>query len=189
MTYPRPPATRAATQRARTVTFHAFHAYHRKLWMRYAHIQVGGRAAETVVQNAFGRLRQTWDHALRQESVPRYAWTLLKEEVDDWLAARDRTPQLVGTAAFEQAIRRLLLQEMLDEFAVLSEEIGLYSAIAELPERQQDVIVLRFVLACTEEDTAAFLGIRTGTVRSHIRYARRRLATALHMRYEDEDTK
>lgn len=187
MTHPPFPMTGAAMAQTRSVTFQAFHAYHRKLWMRYAHTQVGGRAAEAVVQAAFTRLRQNWAHALEQESVPRYAWTLLKEEVEAWLDTRDRKPQLVGTAAFDQAIRRLLLHELRDEFAVLSEEIGLYSAISELPERQQDVIVLRFVLNCTEVETAEFLGVRTGTVRSHIRHARRRLAKALHMRHEDID--
>ncbi|MEU0990016.1 sigma-70 family RNA polymerase sigma factor [Streptomyces sp. NPDC005953] len=187
MSDPRLPVASAAVVQSRSVTFQAFHTFHRKMWMRYAHTQVGGRAVEAVVQAAFARLQQNWDHALQQESVPRYAWTLLKDEVDTWLAARDRQPQLVGTAAFYQAIQRARFQELCDEFAVLSEEIGLYTAISELPERQQDVIVLRFVLNCTEEETADFLGIRTGTVRSHIRHARRRIATALHMRHEDSD--
>ncbi|MCM2389926.1 RNA polymerase sigma factor [Streptomyces albipurpureus] len=168
--------------RSRTVTFGAFHEYHRKLWMRYAHVQVGSReAAERVVHKAFAQLRSTWDYALCQESVHSYAWTLLKEQVDTWLYERGLEPQLAEAAGFERAIRRLLIDELLDGFVVLAEEIGLYSAISELPERQQDVIVLRYVLACTDEKTADFLGIETSTVRSNIRHARAALASKLNI--------
>jgi RNA polymerase sigma factor (sigma-70 family) len=174
---------------SRKVTFEAFHEYHRRLWMRYAHTQVGRQAAEGVVHRAFARLRQSWDRALVQESVPRYAWALLKEEVDHWLDQRQLEPQLAGNAGFERAIQQLLLHEMCDKFSVLSEEIGLYSAIAELPERQQDVVVLRYVLSCTETETADFLGMGTATVRSHVRHAREALARKLNIPLGESERK
>jgi RNA polymerase sigma-70 factor (ECF subfamily) len=62
---------------------------------------------------------------------------------------------------------------------VLEGEIGLYGAIAALPERQYDVMVLRYVLRAPDEDVAAYLGIELSTVRSHVRHARRRLARML----------
>ncbi|MFI6287601.1 RNA polymerase sigma factor [Streptomyces sp. NPDC051018] len=172
-----------------TVTFEAFHEYHRRLWMRYAHTQVGRRAAEAVAEKAFVRLRGSWEQALTQESVPRFAWTLLKEEVDAWLDQRGLEPQLAGTAGFERAVQRLVLDGSCDGFSVLSEEIGLYSAISELPERQQDVVVLRYVLSCTEDETAGLLGIGTATVRSHVRHARGGLARRLGIPLDDLNRK
>ncbi|MFJ7147591.1 sigma-70 family RNA polymerase sigma factor [Streptomyces sp. NPDC100445] len=170
------------------LTFDAFHAYHRKLWMRFAHTQVGSRpAAETVVDAACLRLRNAWPHALAQESVPRYAWTVLKEEVHRWLTERGLPPQ-VGDAAYLTAVQKLLLHEMRDELRVISQEIGLYAAISTLPERQYDVTMLRFLLGMEEPEVADYLGIDVATVRSHIRHARRSLARQLHIPYQDKDT-
>ncbi|MEU6476647.1 sigma-70 family RNA polymerase sigma factor [Streptomyces sp. NPDC047017] len=169
------------------LTFGAFHAYHRKLWMRYAHTQVGSRrAAESVVDAACARLKATWPHVLLQESVPRYAWMVLKEEVQRWLDDRGISPQ-VGDAAMLTAIQKLLMYEMRDELHVISQEIGLYTAISALPERRYDVIVLRFLLGKDEEQVAEYLGIDTATVRSHIRHARRSLAKELHIPYQETD--
>jgi RNA polymerase sigma factor (sigma-70 family) len=175
-------APRDAREGLLGLTFDAFHDRHRQLWMRYAHTQVGSRpAAETVVDNACARLKGDWKHVLAQESVPRYAWSLLKEEVHRWLDARGLQPLLVPAAAFHAAVGKLLLHETRDEFAVLEGELGLYGAIAGLPERQYDVIVLRFVLGNDEEHVAEYLGIELATVRSHVRHARRRLARALNV--------
>lgn len=168
------------------LTFDAFHAYHRKLWMRFAHTQVGSRsAAESVVDAACARLKTTWQHVLTQESVPRYAWTVLKEEVHHWLDERGLQPQ-VGDAAILTAIQKLLLHEMRDELRVISQEIGLYAAISTLPERRYDVIVLRFLLGMDDEEVAEYLGIDHATVRSHIRHARRSLAKQLHIPLKDD---
>ncbi|MCS0603733.1 sigma-70 family RNA polymerase sigma factor [Streptomyces sp. LP11] len=180
----------AALPRARSgrlaLTFEAFHDYHRKLWMRFAHIQVGSRSsAEAVVDAACVRLKKTWPHALLQESVPQYAWQVLKEEVHRWLAERRLEPQ-VGDAAYLTAVQKLLMHEMRDELRVISQEIGLYAAISALPERQYDVILLRFLLGMGEAEVAEYLGIDGATVRSHIRHARRSLAKQLHIPYKDD---
>ncbi|GAA2424230.1 sigma-70 family RNA polymerase sigma factor [Streptomyces glaucus] len=181
-TEPPPPPGRLA------LTFDAFHAHHRKLWMRFAHTQVGSRsAAETVVDAACVRLRNAWPHVLAQESVPRYAWTVLREEVHRWLADRGLRPQ-VGDAAYLTAVRKLLLHEMRDELRVITREIGLYTAISALPERQYDVVMLRFLLGMEEAAVAEYLGIDAAAVRSHIRHARRSLARRLHIPHQEKET-
>ncbi|MFE8941960.1 RNA polymerase sigma factor [Streptomyces sp. NPDC007872] len=169
------------------LTFKAFHEHHRRLWMRTAHVQVGSAAAaEAVVTRACARLEASWPHALAQESLRQYAWMVLKEEVHRWLTERDLKPQ-VGDAAFMVAVQKLLMHEMRDELRAISQEIGLYTAIAALPERQYDVILLRFVLGREESEVAEYLGIEVATVRSHIRHARRSLARDLNMAYKETD--
>ncbi len=162
------------------LSFDAFDASHHRLWLRYAHTQVGGReAAQRVVEDACRHLMDHWVHALRQPSLTAYAWTVLKEHVARWLSERGRRPLLAETAAFHAAARKTLLYELRDEFAVLEGEIELYGAISRLPERQYDAVVLRYVLGCSEEEVAGYLGFETAVVRSHIRYAKRRLAREL----------
>ncbi|HZG06124.1 MAG TPA: sigma-70 family RNA polymerase sigma factor [Streptomyces sp.] len=164
------------------LTFEAFHEYHHRLWLRYAQTQVGSRAgAEAVVEAAGRHLLRDWAHALEQESVPAYAWAVLKEHIRAWLDDHGREPALVETAAFDAACRARLLPELRDEFAVLESGIGLYSAIAALPERQYDAIVLRYVLGCTDEEVAEYLGCGPAALRSRVRHAKRRLAASLNL--------
>ncbi|MFB7666038.1 RNA polymerase sigma factor [Kitasatospora sp. NPDC056138] len=168
--------------RRQTVTFSAFHEYHHRLWLRYAHTQVGSRsAAQAVVDELSADLLESWEHVLEQESVPGYAWALLRDHVHSWLDRHGRPPALVDTAAFRATISKLLVHEMRDEFAVIESELGLYAAIAVLPDRQYDVIVLRYVLGLTSTETADRLGIEEATVRSHVRHAKRGLARKLHL--------
>ncbi|HEV7625362.1 MAG TPA: sigma-70 family RNA polymerase sigma factor [Streptomyces sp.] len=168
------------TRRRLLLSFDAFDASHHRLWLRYAHTQVGTReAAQRVVEDACRHLLDHWAHALRRQSLTEYAWTILKEHVARWLSERGQRPQLAETAAFHAAVRKALLFELRDEFAVLEGEIALYAAIARLPERQYDTVVLRYVLGCTEEEVAAYLGFETAAVRSHISYAKRKLAREL----------
>ncbi|WP_063771889.1 RNA polymerase sigma factor [Kitasatospora mediocidica] len=168
--------------RQSVMTFAAFHEYHHKLWLRYAHTQVGSRrAAQSVVDALCADLLETWEHVLEQESVPGHAWTLLKDHVHTWLQQHHHQPALVGTAAFQATIGKLLVSELRDQFAVIESELGLYAAIALLPDRQYDTVVLRYVLGLTATETAERLGIEEATVRSHIRHARRALARELHL--------
>jgi RNA polymerase sigma factor (sigma-70 family) len=169
-----------AGAQSRQLTFDAFHQYHHKPWLRFTQIHVGGRrSAEAVVDAACRELLRNWEHVLRQPSVPAYAWAVLKDHVARWLREHDLEPALPGTAAFHATVRRLRLYEPKDEFAVLEGALALYTAISRLPERQYDVIVLRFVLGVSDEDIAGYLGSGVGTVHSHIRHAKRRLAREL----------
>ncbi|MFJ9211991.1 RNA polymerase sigma factor [Streptomyces sp. NPDC102264] len=183
-----PPVSPDGTVHRLALTFDAFDARHHTLWLRYAHTQVGGRdAAETVVDATCARLLEHWPHVLTQESVARYAWALLKEEVAWWLDDHDMEPALVDTAAFHAAVRKLLDHEKRDRFDVLQREIGLYRAISRLPERQYDVVVLRYVLQIPDEEVAEYMGIEVATVRSHVRHARRRLARHLDVRAPERE--
>jgi len=52
-------------------------------------------------------------------------------------------------------------------------------AVAALPPAMRDVVLLRFLLRLSEEETAAALGVRVGTVKSRAARARRALQEAL----------
>ncbi|QMU76640.1 sigma-70 family RNA polymerase sigma factor [Streptacidiphilus sp. PB12-B1b] len=174
-------------QRRETLTLNAFVTYHHKLWLRYATLQVvDGRQAAQLVRQVCEQLAQEWDEVLLKPSVPQYAWTVLKDHTAAWLGERSRTPVVPDTKEFRDAISRLLLREATGEFDVLESELGLYGAIAELPERQYDVITLRYAFDMADHDIAATLGITAETVRSHAMRAKRRLAVKLKHLLKEE---
>ncbi|MET9949454.1 sigma-70 family RNA polymerase sigma factor [Streptomyces sp. NPDC006341] len=52
----------------------------------------------------------------------------------------------------------------------------MYEAIAELPDRHCDVVLLTFLMGLETAEVAHRMGIAVGTVRSHLHTARRMLA-------------
>ncbi|WP_344579738.1 RNA polymerase sigma factor [Streptomyces lunalinharesii] len=161
------------------LTFQAFLATHARKWLAYAYLHTGSEdAARDVTSAAYGRLSQMWPHALRQASVEAYAWSLLKEQVMEWLYDRRQPIALTGTAAFA-VVTHALLRECQQQFAMLESQLGLYAAISRLPERQCDVIVLRHVVGYRDGEIAALLGVDEVTVRSYASRGKRKLAAAL----------
>jgi RNA polymerase sigma factor (sigma-70 family) len=57
--------------------------------------------------------------------------------------------------------------------------LELREAILTLPPKFRDVLLLRYVLSCSEEETAAALGIRLGTLKSRTNRARAALGELL----------
>ncbi|WP_189133863.1 RNA polymerase sigma factor [Wenjunlia tyrosinilytica] len=178
-----PPPLRS---RRLALTFEAFHDTYHRGWLRFAHLQVGDAdAARTVVDLLCAQLAGGWSHALKQGNVQFYAWALLKEHIAARLEERNHRVALVETAAFASAVTRML-DVTEDRFAVLECGICLYGAIARLPERQYDAVVLRFVLGYPEAEAAALLGVKASTVRSTVSFAKRRMAKDLDIAWETQ---
>ena len=78
-----------------------------------------------------------------------------------------RQPAVAGDASPERA--------QPDSSAALE----LKAAIADLPPALRDVLLLRYLLRLSEEETAAALGVRVGTVKSRAARARQRMADAI----------
>ena len=57
--------------------------------------------------------------------------------------------------------------------------LELREAILALSPKLRDVLLLRYLLGCSEEETAAALGIRLGTLKSRTNRARAALAELL----------
>lgn len=173
------PAPRMLPDRRLAVTYEAFHDSEYKSWVRYALLHTGSReAAEEIAGAVSFRLAVTWLDVLRQESVPACTWRILKEQVAGWLSAHERCVTLAGAAAFEAVSSALCDGEVCSVPPTGSRE-ALFSAISRLPERQRDVIVLRYGLGYDDELVAELLGLGRSTVRSCGRAAKRRIAIQL----------
>lgn len=62
---------------------------------------------------------------------------------------------------------------------VAGERLEIREALDALPPAMREVVLLRFLLRLSEEETAAALGVRVGTVKSRAARARRALLEAL----------
>jgi RNA polymerase sigma-70 factor (ECF subfamily) len=167
-------------------TFEAFYELHQESWLRFALAQVGGReAAEQIVDGVTNHLADSWKHVLHQHNVERYAWAVLKTFIERWLNDHGARPAFVETSAFDRVAQAMNYSK--EQFGLMEESLGLYSAIRGLSERQHDVIVLRYVLGYSDQRVGFLLGIDPKTVRSHVRFAKQRLARQLGIEYKQED--
>ena len=91
--------------------------------------------------------------------------------------------QIVETAAFQRTARAIL-ESVRCKFEVMETSLGLYTAIAELPERQFDAVVLLYVLGYPSSRVADIMGVTKDTVRSHRHLARRRIARKLGLPWQ-----
>ena len=132
--------------------------------------------AEDVVQDSFVAMHGRWHridpakaHAyLRQTVVNRCRSALRHRTV---VARHQPDPIPDGAPADESVLRAVGRSAVLD-------------ALAELPTRQREVLVLRFYLDLSEADIAATLGISRGAVKSHASRAAATLRQRLSLKEE-----
>ena len=176
--------------------FWAFHELYHQAYFEYAFVQLGDQiAADQLVDQTFVFLAMIWQQVTEQETPEALAWTLLKERVAAELEVQGRQAAALETLAFERAIRAAcdpILDSFRAEFRAqvteLEDTMGLYAAMARLPERQFDVMVLQFALGFPTKRTALVMGVCEATVRSTRRAAKRRLAADLKLEFgEDTD--
>ncbi|TGA84899.1 sigma-70 family RNA polymerase sigma factor [Streptomyces palmae] len=158
------------------VDFRAFHQLHRPAYVHRAASLLNNHSdAEEAVDTAFEQLARDWDKVLAMENPAAYAWTVMKNRAIDLARARGRRPYLLQSAAFET----LALRTAVDPIGQLEESMSLCQAVRDLPERQQDVIILWYFHGYTSAQIATHLGITAAGVRSTARSARRALHEAL----------
>ena len=170
------PMPRSATTASLTEkSFEAFVQGSMPAWVRYAHLHVGSREdAELVAFEVALQLQEKWAYILGHvQNIPAYALAMLRGEIETRFPHQGGD-QLVENAAFLRAMRAAK-----QEFAVLAESIGLFSAISRLPERQFQVIVLRYVMEYGVKRAAALMGVSEPTIASLTYYAKRTLARDL----------
>ncbi|MGW5868647.1 RNA polymerase sigma factor [Streptomyces sp. NPDC055239] len=166
----------------------AFFAVCARPHLRYAHRMLGDKqAAKTVVRRCFGHLALNWPNVAKEESPEAYAWKLLKHRVGMQLrlSGQPAPPPSVQEAAVQDTARATL-EAARRTFAAMESTLGLYAAIAGLPERQYDVFVLYYVLGYTSPHIAKIMGIKPDTVRYHRRLAYQRIAIKLGLSITNE---
>ena len=154
---PSPPAWLEAQDRSLAVT--ALYHEHALSLIRVAHIMLGNRAAaEDVVHDAFCGLYRRWGHLADKGKALGYVRSSVINGCRTVLR-RSRLQDRIMTYQPETASA---------EAAVLSSEERreVVRALRRLPDRQREVLVLRYYLDLTDEQIADDLGITPSTIRS-----------------------
>jgi RNA polymerase sigma factor (sigma-70 family) len=139
-----------------------FRQYHADL-VRLALLLVGDRgSAEDVVQDVFTRLCAR-GRGLDQDSALAYVRTAVVNGCRSVLRRR----ALARRVAVSRAALGRDMQESAEDAAILAEDRRrVLAALAALPGRRREVLVLRFYLGLPVAEVAAMLGISPGSVRS-----------------------
>jgi RNA polymerase sigma-70 factor (ECF subfamily) len=154
--------------------FEAFVASHRERAMRLAWRLIGGddAAAQDVTQDAFVSAWRALGRFREEASLPTWFYRILVRKAHShrrWQAVRDR---FRGEAA-----------DPPDPAAAPPGDPGLRHritvALDGLSRRQREAFVLVHLEGFTVRETAAFLGSREGTIKSHLHRALRHLRREL----------
>lgn len=136
------------------------HAAHYRRLVRTSVLLVRDLAtAEEVVQDAFVGLYRRWDRLRDPQAALGYLRTAVVNGSRSALRHR-------GTV--EKTLPRLRPVEALDDpSAAISTRRSVLDALAALPERQREVLVLRYYGDLSEAEIAETLGISRGSVKSY----------------------
>jgi RNA polymerase sigma-70 factor (ECF subfamily) len=134
---------------------------------------IGGdaEAARDAVAEAFGRAYERWPRVASLDSPGGWVYRVALNELRRRMRRR----------ALES---RVLRRERLASIPPSDIDPELWDAVAALPRRQREAIVLRYVGYLTERDVAGVLGISEGAASAALVAARRRLAEQLTDRKE-----
>lgn len=141
--------------------FAAFVAESSPRLLRSAYLLTGDRdAAEDLLQMALLRTGRRWGVAV--DAPDAYAHRVLVNLLHDRRRALRRRP-------VERPLDALAAERepSTDDAALAIDRITLLNAVRILPERQQEVLVLRFYADLSVSDTAAAIGTTPGTVKTH----------------------
>lgn len=155
--------------------FEALYLGHQESFHAYAEVHFGSReAAEEVIHKVFMEILGGWEELLRAGSLEQGAWAIVRRAVDDQLRREGRAPAFVINGPIAHALRATR-----NRLRVMESSSGLYAAIADLPGRQFEVIVLRYILGYPATKVAWYVGVDVRTVGHHIRRGRERLRVVL----------
>jgi RNA polymerase sigma-70 factor (sigma-E family) len=139
-----------------------FREHHGEL-VRLALLMVGDLpTAEDVVQDVYASLHSRWNHiAARDAVVLPYVRAAVLNGCRSVLRRR-AVARRVGAANRDEPPAKSAENEV-----ILSEDRRqVLAALARLPRRRREVLVLRYYLGLSEAEIAAVLGISPGTVKS-----------------------
>ena len=140
-----------------------------------AHMIIGDwAAAEDVVQDAFASLYRRWPWLRDKGAAVGY----LQSSVANGSRSRLRRLRTARMSGLERNVE--LVADPADAALLRSDEQrALSAALAKLPVRQRQVIVLRYYLDQSEAEIASTLSISKGSVKKHASRALAALGTCL----------
>ncbi|MFI7522543.1 SigE family RNA polymerase sigma factor [Micromonospora globbae] len=152
--------------------------------LRTAYLLAGDWAtAEDLLQTTLTKTYLAWRRLGGIEAVEPYARRVLVNTATSWWRRRwhgERPTEVLPERAGADELERQLDRDLL------------WRHLSALPTRQRAVLVLRFYEDMSEAQTAALLGISTGTVKSQTARAlttlRRRMGAALDLPHEGTAT-
>jgi RNA polymerase sigma-70 factor (sigma-E family) len=138
-----------------------FREHHGDL-VRLAVLMVGDLpTAEDVVQDVYASLHRRWSQIAVPDEVLPYVRAAVLNRCRSVLR-RSAMARRAGAAHRDEADARSAESEV-----ILSEDRRqVLAALARLPRRRREVLVLRYYLCLSEAEIAAVLGISPGTVKS-----------------------
>lgn len=163
-----------ARRRERDADFIEYVNARRKTLLTAAYFCCGSwNHAEDILQTALAKLYVAWPRVRRSHSEEAYVRriivnTAIDESRRPW--RRERSVDELPDAGYAPPDR--------------SEWSDLVAALATLPTRQRQVVVLRHWLGLSVEETASDLGIAAGTVKSQTAHGLAQLRAALGASYE-----
>lgn len=126
---------------------------------RVAYRLLGDRSeAEDVAQEACARTYSRWS-SVHDHAAP-WCVRVASNLALDLLRARTRAVRRNERLLAEQATTHPASDQRLDR-------LDLYAALHDLPRRQRDTVVLRYIGDLSEQQTAAALGVSVGSVKTH----------------------
>ncbi|MEU9796389.1 sigma-70 family RNA polymerase sigma factor [Streptomyces sparsogenes] len=135
--------------------FEAHYINNQEAYHQYALVHLKTvEAAEEAVHRAFLEILRHWTDLLTEGNLQQQVWAIVR--------------------------RVVISQALLDAQARLTRSDNpVHTALAKLPSKQFDAIVLRHWMNKSTDDIAWYMGITTSTVDYHCRKARERLDQAL----------
>lgn len=180
-----PVSVTASVERSSGVQFEQYVHESRQRLFRFAVVLSGDTVlAGDLLSNVLGRAFERWPQVTAARDPHSYVRRMLVNEFVSWQRSRARTaphPE-VGQLADIRASR--LGAAGPDPGHLQAERSALLDEVSRLPARQRAAIVLRYYEDLTDEEIAATLRCRVGTVRSAIS---RGLATLRINRSSSED--
>jgi len=143
--------------------------------VRLAYLQVGDReSAEDIAQDAFAGLHRHYQRLRSPEAALGYLRTATMN------GARSALRRRRTSRRFPQPDESALSVESAEATSLLSaEHAEVLAAIRRLPERQREVLLLRYWSELGEAEIARTLGISIGAVKSNASRGRATLASML----------
>lgn len=164
--------------------YEAFYLGHQEAFHDYAEVNLGHRGtAEEAVHRGFLEILGNWEVLLADGNLEQQAWAIMRRIVSRQLEADGRPAALVINGPILRALHTAqVLNSARARLQLMDGSRGLFAAIADLPSRQFDVIVLRYMLGYRTTRIAWLLGLKNErTVDYHIRKAKERLRVQLGM--------